>query len=163
MKSLNECMIEYKKQIHQGDIKRAYQGLIEYMMKLRIHFKSKYSDYNVSGSIYYGYMDMTYFSVTPEVIKNNKLKIALVFLHDEFRFEVWLSGNNKQIQRKYWKLFKDEECDKYKIPSNIESLDSIIEYILVENPDFSDLDALTEQIENKVLRFIEDIETFILD
>jgi hypothetical protein len=31
----------------------------------------------------------------------------------------------------------------------------------VDNPDFSDLDALTEQIERETLKFIKDVEGFL--
>ncbi len=154
-------MNEYRKQLEKGDIKEAYKGLMEYMMELRSFFKNKYPDYCVSGSIYYGYMDMTYFSFFPESIKLRKLKVAIVFLHDTFRFEVWLAGYNKQVQTKYWKLFKESDWNKYRIPSTIEGIDSIIESILVENPDFRDLDALTKQIERGTLIFIEDIENYL--
>ena len=40
-------------------------------------------------------------------------------------------------------------------------VDSIMEHILVDNPDFSDLDALTGQIEKGTLNFISDIEDFL--
>ena len=30
---------------------------------------NRYPDYFISGSIYYGYMDMTYFSLFPEKLK----------------------------------------------------------------------------------------------
>ena len=43
----------------------------------------------------------------------------------------------------------------------IKGVDSIIEGILVENPDFSDLDALTKHIERGTLKFIEDVENFL--
>ena len=39
-------------------------------MELRTQLKNKYPDYFVSGSIYYGYMDMTYFSFFPESLKH---------------------------------------------------------------------------------------------
>ena len=69
MKPFHEYMNEYKKQLKKGDIKEAYKGLMEYIMDLRVFFKKKYPDYFVSGSIYYGYMDMTYFSFIPESLK----------------------------------------------------------------------------------------------
>jgi len=65
MKSFQESMSEYKKQLEKGTIQRAYQGLAEYIMGLRAHFKANYPGYAVSGRIYYGYMDMKYFSVFP--------------------------------------------------------------------------------------------------
>ncbi len=161
MKPFHEYMNEYRKQMEKGDIKEAYKGLMEYIMELRLYFKNKYPDYSVSGSIYYGYMDMTYFSFFPESLKLRKLKVAIVFLHDAFRFEVWLAGYNKQVQTKYWKMFNESEWNKYRIPSTTKGVDSIIEYILAENPDFSDLDTLTKQLEGGTLKFIKDIEDFL--
>jgi len=161
MESFHEYINEYKKQLEKGDIKKAYKGLMEYIMGLRTHFKNKYPDYFVSGSIYYGYMDMTYFSFYPKSFKHRKLKIAIVFIHDTCRFEVWLAGNNKQVQSKYWKLFKESDWNKYHIVSTTKGVDSIVEYILVDNPDFSDLDTLTKQIERATLKFIKDVERFL--
>ncbi|MFX0183481.1 MAG: DUF7000 family protein [Candidatus Hodarchaeota archaeon] len=161
MNQFHEYMNEYRIQIKKGDIKEAYKGLMEYIIGLRLHFKSKYPGYFVSGSIYYGYMDMTYFSFMPESLKQRKLKIAIVFIHDTFRFEVWLGGYNKKVQAEYWKLFKESNWNKYHIVSTTTGVDSIIEYILVDNPDFSNLDTLTAQIERGTLKFIKDVENFL--
>ena len=106
-------------------------------------------------------MDMTYFSIFPKTLKDRKLKIAIVFLHETFRFEVWLAGVNKQVQTKYWKLIKESDWNKYHIVSTTKGADSIIEYVLVDNPDFSDLDTLTKQIEREALKFIKDVERFL--
>jgi len=161
MESFHEYIDEYRKQLEQGAVKKAYRGLMEYIMDLRTHFKNKYPDYFVSGSIYYGYMDMTYFSFFPESLKQRNLKIAIVFIHDTFRFEVWLAGYNKQVQTKYWKLFKESDWNQYPIVSTPKGVDSIMEHILVDHPDFSDLDTLTKQIERETLKFIKDVESFL--
>ena len=161
MLSFNESMLEYRKQLKNGIIQKAYRGLMEYFGTLRTYLKKKYPKYAISGSLYFGYMDMTYFAVTPPQLKERKLKIAVVFLHEEFRFEVWLGGFNKSIQETYWNLVRKSEWDKYHIPSNIEGIDSIVEYILVEDPDFRDLDTLTKQIEKGTTNFIKDVESFL--
>jgi hypothetical protein len=161
MESFHESVNEYRKQLKKGAIQTAYKGLMEYFMSLKTHFKNKYPDFFVSGSIYYGYMDMTYFSLFPKSLKDRKLKIALVFVYDTFRFEIWLAGSNKQIQSKYWKLFKESDWKKYHVVSTTTGVDSIVEYILVDNPDFRDPDALTKQIEKGTLKFIKDIESFL--
>jgi hypothetical protein len=161
MRSFHEYITEYRKQLKKGDIKEAYKGLMKYIMDLRVYFKNRYPDYFVSGSIYYGYMDMTYFSFYPESLKQQKLKVAIVFIHDTFQFEAWLAGYNKQVQTKYWNWFKEINWNKYRIPSDIKGIDSIMEHTLVDNPDFSDLDALTKQIEKEILEFIRDIESFL--
>jgi len=162
MASFQQYMNEYRKQLEKGDVKAAYRGLMVYIMGLRAHFKNKYPDYFISG-LYQGYMDMTYFSFIPKSLKRQKLKIAIVFSHETFRFEVWLAGYNKQIQTKYWKLIKESNWNKYRIPSTTKGVDSILEHNLVENPDFSDLNALTNQIESGTLTFIKDVEGFLTE
>ncbi|MFC2069296.1 DUF7000 family protein [Chloroflexota bacterium] len=103
MESIFEYINEYRKQLDKGVIQRAYQGLMKYIMDLRTHFSKKFPDL-APGNIYHGYMDMTYFPIFPKSLKSRKLKIALVFIHETIRFEVWLVGYNKQIQTKYWKI-----------------------------------------------------------
>jgi hypothetical protein len=161
MGSFHENMNEYRKQLEKGAIQEAYKGLMEYMMGLRTYFNNKYPDHFVSGSIYYGYMDMTYFSFFPESFKNRKLKTAIVFIHGAFRFEAWLAGYNKQVQSKYWKLFKESDWNKYPLVATTKGVDSIMESVLVDDPDFSDLDGLTKQIEGATLKFIRDVEGFL--
>ena len=102
----HESMNEYKRQLEKGAIQEAYRGLMDYFNALRVYFEKKYPDHSVSGSVYYGYVDMTYFAIFPKSFKRRKLKVGIVFLHEAFRFEVWLFGNNKNVQAKYWKLFK---------------------------------------------------------
>jgi len=161
MESFHEYMDEYRKQIEKGIISKAYKGLMEYILDLKTYFKNKYPDHFVSGSIYFGYMDMTYFSFYPKSLGDKKLKVAVVFLHEAMRFEVWLAGANKQVQSKYWKLFKESNWNTYRLVPTTKGADSILEHIAVDNPDFHDLDKLTKQIEKETMKFIKDIENFL--
>jgi len=160
MESLPDLINEYRKQLEKGVIQRAYQGLMKYIMDLRMHFSKNFPDFT-PGNIYHGYMDMIYFPIFPRSFKSRKLKIAVVFNYDQFRFEVWLAGYNKQVQKEYWNLFKESNWNKYRIPAATKGVDSIIEYTLADTPDFSDLDGLTKQIEKGTLDFINDIEDFL--
>jgi hypothetical protein len=161
LNSFHDYMIEYNKQLQKGIIQKAYKGIMEYMMGLRTHFKNNYPDYTVSGNIYYGYMDMTYFAFTPKFLTDRKLKVTIVFIHEICRFEVWLAAYNKQVQSKYWKLFKESSWNKYNLVPTIKGIDLILEYVIVENPDFSDLNSLTKQIEKSTLKFIREVEDFL--
>jgi len=161
MRSLQENMLEYRKQLEKGAIQAAYKGLMEYVMGLRTYFQNKYPEHVVSGSIYYGYMDMTYFSFFPKTLKDRNLKIAIVFVHETCRFEVWLAGFNKQVQSKYWKLFKESGWNKYHLVPTTQGADSILESVLVEDPDFSDPEVITKRIEKATLEFIQDVENFL--
>ena len=158
--TLQEHLNEFRKQLEKGVIQQAYRGLIDYIMDLRTHLRKNCPDYYTSG-IYQGYMDMTYFSFTSKALQERRLKAAIVFVYDTFRFEVWLAGYNKSVQDKYWELIKETGWDKYRLVATTKGADSIIEHILVDNPDFSDLDALTKQIESETLRFIGDVEGFL--
>lgn len=161
MESLREHMTEYKRQLNKGTIQKAYKGLMEYIMALRTRLDNQYPDYFVSSTLYFGYMDMTYFSFTPKSLQRHKLKVAIVFVHESFRFEVWLAAANKQVQIKYWKMLKESGWDKYRLVPTTKGMDSILEHILVEDPDFGDLDALSKQIEGAAVKFIKDVESFL--
>jgi hypothetical protein len=58
-------------------------------------------------------------------------------------------------------LFKESDWNQYPIVSTTKGADSILEYILVDNPDFSDLDRLSKQKESGTLKFIKDVERFL--
>ncbi|MFC2068740.1 DUF7000 family protein [Chloroflexota bacterium] len=49
-------------------------------------------------------------------------------------------------------MFKECNWNKYHIAPTTRGVDSIIDYSLIDNPDFSDLDTLTKQIERGILR-----------
>ncbi len=131
---------------------------MEYFDSLRLHLKNKYPDYFLSD-IHYGQMDYTYFYFFPKSLKRQQLKIVILFIHDTFTFELWLAGYNKAVQAKYWKLFKENNWNKY--PTAPTAKDSITNFTLVDKPDFSDVDALTSQIEKGTLKFISDVEGFL--
>lgn len=161
MRSLPDNLAEFRTQLHKGAIQKAYQGLMAYMLRLKNHFSSQYPEYPAAGGLYAGYMDMTYFAILPSSLKARDLKIAIVFNYDAFRFEIWLSGKNKQVLTQTWKIFQQGGWDQYKVVEPGKGIDSVVEHILVENPDFSDLDALTRQIEQGAVRFIQEIESFL--
>ncbi len=154
---------EYKKQMQKGDVPKAYRTIMQYIMDLRTHFQKAHPDFTVSGSIYFGYMDMSYFAVITDLLKSHKLKIAIVFIHETVSFEVWLAAANKQVQKKYWQYAKQHEWDKYRIPQSIQGEDSILEHTLTSTPDFDKPDSLTHQIETDTLAFIKDIEAYLAD
>ncbi|WP_136466152.1 DUF7000 family protein [Flagellimonas onchidii] len=152
---LQQHFPQYKEQIALGHVPQAYKALIQYLMGVRNHFINQYPGEFIVGNFYQGYMDMSYFPITPKSLKSQKLKIGLVFNHEVLRFEVWLVGQNKQIQKKYWEVFQDRDWNKY--PLSPTPKESIIEHVLVNNPDFGNLDALTQTLEQGTLKFIEDI------
>ena len=161
MTTFVDDMREFQSQLALGRVQAAYQGLMQYMLDLKTHFTNQFPDYSVSGSLYQGTMDMTYFAVVPETLKQRGLKIAVVFVYSSFRFEVWLSGYNRQVQARYWQILKGSSWAKYRLVPAPKGFDSILECPLADPPDFGDLNALTAQIEQGTLAFIQDVEEFL--
>jgi hypothetical protein len=161
MPTFSDYVAEYRKQLGRGYIQEAYRGLIEFMMDLKTRFSRNYPEYEVSSSLYPGYMDMTYFAIVPPSLKRRKLKIAVVFVHQTASFEVWLAGANRQVQAKYWELIKDQDWGDFRLTPPGTGVDSILAYDLAVNPDFNDLDALTKQIVDGTLGFISKVEEFL--
>jgi hypothetical protein len=161
MQTMQADMDELLKQLRKGTIQKAYRKLLDYIISLRAHFGHTYPNYDVSGSVYHGYMDMTYFPIFTDFLRRSHLKIAIVFNYNEFRFEAWLSGNNRKVQQKYWDLFRNNKWTKYHIVPTIRGADSIVECIVATDIDFDHLDALTAHIAKSTERFIDDIEKYL--
>ena len=161
MPSLVEYMLEYRVQMQKGILPKAYKGLMEYILSLRTHLQKKYPEFSISNNLYTGYMDMTYFSLFPPLLKERKLKVAVVYLHEAGRFEAWLAAVNKEVQTQYWKLVKDSGWRKYHVVPSTQGYDSIIEHILITDPQFNNLPQLTSVIEQGTLEFIHDVESFL--
>jgi len=156
MKGLNKYFEEYYKQLDKGYIIIAYREIISFMSSLKSSLEKDLNDYQI-GNIYQGYMDMTYFPITNLKLKEEKLKVAVVFLHKEARFELWLSGTNKIIQKYHIDKFRKIEIGKYKLSDPNPGVDSILEYIILERPNFEQQAEIANIIKEKILEFFEDI------
>jgi hypothetical protein len=158
--SFVNSMAEFRAQLQKGIIIDAYQGLLVYIRDLRSHFENHCAGYEIPNNIYYGYLDMTYFSILPPVLKSRQLKVAVVFVYESFRFEVWLSGRNRKVQETAARSIRQAGWQAYHLTPEPGKADSVLNHVLVEDPDFSDLDKLTDRIKQGTLQFIEDLEGF---
>lgn len=160
MGSINDDIKEYNIQLNKGHIQRAYKSIMTFMSDLRAYLENRHPDYSASA-LYFGYMDMTYFAFTPPELRDMKLKIAVVFLHEECRFEAWLAGSNRKIQGEYIELLRKKDIGEYTLSSVSPGVDSIIESVIVKQPDYDRPDELKKIIENKIMKFTEDIKSIL--
>lgn len=153
MKNINQQLQAYKKELQKGDIQIAYGTLVKYVANLSTIFSKKMSLKYAFGGVFQGYMDYTYFYFTNDFLKKNKLKFGLVLNHFEMRFELWLLGATKPVQKKYWEALKTSKWnDRKEMPQY-----AILEVILVDNPDFSNLEMLTKNIESNLIQISGEI------
>lgn len=160
MESLNSLVQEYTRQLSKGQIQKAYRGIMTFMSGLKSHLDGHYPNYATSA-LYFGYMDMSYFAFTPPELREKKLKIAIVYLHEEGRFDAWLGGNNRHIQAAVIEQLSHKDLGGYQLSQVQPGVDSIIETLLVAQPDFDQPDALEQQIETRVVEFAEHMMTLL--
>lgn len=154
MKDFNHYVEKYKEQLDKGDIQEAYVGLVKYVTRLRTTLSKNLSEHYSFGNLFQGYMDYTYFYYSNDFLKKRKLKMGLVLNHTKMRFEIWLLGQTIPIQEKYWEYFKSTKWNKDRLTK---PQYSILETILIEKPNFNDLEKLSNQIKNKLTSITDDI------
>ncbi len=157
---LGDDIREYSAQLKRGGIQRAYRGILSFMSALKASLERHYPEYAL-GTLYPGYMDMSYFAVPPPALKAAGLKIAIVYLHQEARFEAWLAADNRKRQREIIKQLAGKELGGLTLPSPGPGVDSIIAAIITEAPDFDRAEELIRQIENYVLDFIRRVTALL--
>jgi len=156
MKTLNQLVAAYTRCLRQGEIQLAYKGILEYIGRLRADIMRKHPEYDV-GSIYAGYLDMSYFPVASARLKARGLRVAIVYLHEKNVFEAWLSARNRAVSKTFSPLggLCDASCTLFHDEDN---LDAILECTLSAAPDFDAPATLTNEILQGVERFLAVIE-----
>ena len=162
MTNLNDAINEYTAQLQKGQIQIAYRGIMTFMSTLKSTLESNHPDYAASG-LYFGYMDMTYFAFTPLELKRRNLKIAIVYLHQENRFELWLGGGNRKVQAEYIELLKGKDLGHYRLSQVRPGVDSIIECIVAEHPDFENVEELMKNLEDQTIEFAKKVNYFFVN
>ena len=138
-----------------------YHQLISYMKEIRLFFQKEYDTQFKLGNIYQGNPDFSYFSLTTEELKKQKLKFVLILNHKELCFSICLSGQNKETRKKYWNLFKGSDWNKYHLAESIDNSLSILDQTIVEKPDFSDRENLIGQIEQNSFEFMNEVKNIL--
>ena len=141
-KNMNELVGIYKEVLANGDFQITYQYLVSMIQNVRTLFSKEYKGIYSVSSILHGYIDVTYFYLQNELLKKNKLKLAVVLNHQNANFEIWLVAQTKDIQISYWKKMKNEKwVDSQNMPQY-----SIFETTLLETPDFNNKSNLLDTV-----------------
>lgn len=162
-KTVNELICTYTNEVKQGHIQEAYKIIMTYMTKLQRSLEHVVKEWQVSSNLYQGYMDMTFFTMTNELLRSKGLKIAVVYVHPNGSFEAWLSGRNKGAIEKYKTIVNNLSIDNISLFHHKANKDSIVEYTLTSQPDFENQEALTETIQKEVELFINAITKALLN
>jgi len=161
MNPVEAALDEFKNTLSKGNIQKAYKHIFSIFNELAILVK-KNSEKGINvGSIYHGYLDMSYLPITTNVLKENGLKTAVVFDYDKFCFEVWLCGMNKKIQKNIWEKIKEKKWNKYELPESIENEDSIVRKRMTEIKNYANEKETAKIIWTNLKKFVDDSESFL--
>lgn len=156
--SLGKLIYPYRVALQNPYIQLAYEKLVKYVMSLKAHAQKTYPERYSFGNISPGYMDYTYFPFADDFLRSRKLRFGVVLNHKALSFELWLMGQNIEVQKEYWNLLKSSSWNKHKkeMPKY-----SVLEVAIVPNPNFDDLERLTEEISTTALSTAEEIHAYL--
>jgi hypothetical protein len=143
MKTFSDSLSVYQRQLQTSELASVYQKLIKFVMRVKAQFEKEHGDKYHCGNVAPGYMDFSYFPFYDDYLKSEKLRFGIVLNHKELRFELWLMGQNAEIQQRYWQKLKTAPWneDRSTMPQY-----SVLASTLIENPDFDQLPQLSRQI-----------------
>lgn len=152
-----DLLSEYKELLQTTNLRECYQEFIKLFRYIRVSLEKSMPEYKFQGNIVENGMDYSYFLFTNKNLKEKGLKMAVVFVHSNFQFEVWLSGYNRNHQLKYYDLLKGKNIP-FELTDNPTRKDYILRVTLEGYVDLSDVSFLIKEIKsisNKLLMFVE--------
>ena len=151
---------EYKRLMQTTDLQKGYQEFIKFFRGLRTYLLGSMSEYKFTGNIVENGMDYSYFQFTDTELQSKGLKIVIAFVHREFVYEMWLSGMNRKIQRKFHTLLSNKVC-KYELSEDPNRVDYIIKDNLVSDINYEEYDKLVEDIKANIIEFEKNIKSLV--
>lgn len=88
----------YRALLQTTDLQRSYQEFVRLFRWLHTELQRRLPDFRFQGGICENAMEYAYFSFSSPELRKEGLKLVAVFVHSDFRLEVWLSGVNRAAQ-----------------------------------------------------------------
>ena len=158
--SLSNCVAAYCRAVRQDDLPRAYRGILAALMAFKAGWESAHPEDSV-GALYQGYLDMSFVAVAPSAFGARRLKISLVFLHDEGVFTLWLTAGNRAIQAQTSKELAKKPLGIYSLCALKPGVDAIISQDITPPYAFDEPERFTAQLITAAERFLSDMKTLL--
>ena len=158
MSDFSEEVKSYKEVLKAYNVQEIYKEIILYMRFLRQDFQKENESFRIGG-LYEGLMDMTYFSITTDMLLQKKLKLALVFVHGKGSLELWISGQNREVMKKYRTYFSVDSGFSPPAFHEKDNEDALLEFTLAEGKDLPEKEDAYEAVAPMVKSTLEQMET----
>lgn len=110
MKFNQRLFLEYKNLMQTTSLQAAYQQILDVIKYIFTTLQKEMKDYDFHPRIVENKMNFSYFQITNQKLKEQGLKIQVVFIHATCCFEIWMSGYNRKIQSQYADLIAMHQC-----------------------------------------------------
>lgn len=147
---------EYKHILETTTVQQGYQQVIQLIKYISAELEKELPEYTFMGRVVENQMDFSYFQATRESLKESGLKVQVVFIHSTCKFEVWISGYNRKIQSRYYKMLCNSECP-FEVCSDPERNDFILKAPVEKEITTDTPEAIIAEIKGKVT----ELETYI--
>jgi len=154
--SLGRCIDTYCAAVAEGDIARAYRGILSTLTQFKSAWETAHPADNV-GALYQGYLDMSFVAVAPAALAEKRLKISLVFLHPEGVFSLWLIAGNRAIQKSVSDSLRPLPLGGYTLSKLEPGVDAIIARDLPKPYPFDQPEALQAFLMQAAEAFMADM------
>ena len=152
IKANSKYINEYKKIVQTTDIQLGYKELINSIKHLKSYLQKEMKNFIFSKNIVENNLEYTYFHFTNKELKSHGLKLVLVFTHKEFKFEIFLSGVNRQKQINFFNDIKDKKI-KYILSNNPSKTDYVLKYEINDNFNYETLEEISIDIYSDIKEF----------
>ncbi len=106
----NDLLLGYKDFMQTTNIQECYREIMKLIRYVRAQLEKEMCGYSFMNRIAENQMDFSYFQLTNQKLKEQGLKIQVIFRHESCLFEVWMSGYNRKIQSDYFEMIGDRTC-----------------------------------------------------
>lgn len=152
IKANSKYINEYKKIVQTTDIQLGYKELINSIKHLKSYLQKEMKNFIFSKNIVENNLEYTYFHFTNKELKSHGLKLVLVFTHKEFKFEIFLSGVNRQKQINFFNDIKDKKI-KYILSNNPSKTDYVLKYEINNNFNYETIEEISIDIYSDIQEF----------
>ena len=154
--SLAQDVAAYCSAVNDGSLPRAYRGILSALTSFKSAWEAAHPQDSV-GALYQGYMDMSFVAVAPAAFGARRLKISLVFLHDEGVFTLWLTAGNRAIQAETSAALRGKPLGGYALCSLKPGVDAIIAHNVSQPYAFDEPERLTARLVKEAEHFLGDM------
>ena len=158
--SLSSCIDHYCHAVREANLSRAYRGILSALLAFKSGWEAAHPEDSV-GSLYQGYLDMSFVAIAPAAFGARRLKISLVYLHADGRFTLWLTAGNRSIQAEVSNELAKKPLGAYSLTVLKPGVDAIISKDIPLPYFFDEPERLTAHLMDATEHFLFDMSVLL--